>query len=169
MSKVRARPVMSSRLRNARGSRPVPVTGSATVPSGAQRRSSFALNICKCQAERITNIERIPTFPSVSKRARRRPMATTTLSLPHLRFEITEAAKILRISRATLYERISSGLISVHKDGRRTFITTSELERYVNSLSVRQRDRDAEVFSEPNPQFEAGQHPPVRRSTVNRG
>ena len=30
-------------------------------------------------------------------------------SLPHLRFEITEAARILRISRATLYERIRGG------------------------------------------------------------
>jgi excisionase family DNA binding protein len=71
-------------------------------------------------------------------------MTTTTISLPLLRFEITEAAKILRISRSTLYERISSGLISVHKDGRRTFITTFELERYVKGLAVRQADHNAE-------------------------
>ncbi len=52
-------------------------------------------------------------------------------SLPHLRFEITEAARILRISRATLYERIRCGLIATQKDGRRTFITAAELHRYV--------------------------------------
>jgi excisionase family DNA binding protein len=51
--------------------------------------------------------------------------------LPHLRFDIVEAAKILRISRAALYERINAGLITPHKDGRRTFIRASELERYV--------------------------------------
>jgi excisionase family DNA binding protein len=44
-------------------------------------------------------------------------------SLPHLRFEIKEAAQILRISRATLYERIRDGRIAVQKDGRRTFVT----------------------------------------------
>jgi transcriptional regulator of acetoin/glycerol metabolism len=33
-------------------------------------------------------------------------MSTTVEPLPQLRFEIPEAARILRISRATLYERI---------------------------------------------------------------
>ena len=41
--------------------------------------------------------------------------------LPQLRFEISEVAKILRISRAMLYQRILDGRISVNKDGRRTF------------------------------------------------
>ena len=50
-------------------------------------------------------------------------MSTTVEPLPHLRFEIPEAARILRISRATLYERIREGLITTQKDGRRTFIT----------------------------------------------
>jgi excisionase family DNA binding protein len=58
-------------------------------------------------------------------------MAIIHESLPHLRFEITEAARILRISRATLYERIRGGLIATQKDGRRTFITAIELHRYV--------------------------------------
>jgi excisionase family DNA binding protein len=58
-------------------------------------------------------------------------MATIPETLPHLRFEITEAARILRISRATLYERIRGGLITTQKDGRRTFITADELHRYV--------------------------------------
>jgi hypothetical protein len=52
-------------------------------------------------------------------------------SLPQLRFEILEAAKILRISRATLYLRINAGLIAVQKDGRRIYIT--ELRRYVST------------------------------------
>jgi excisionase family DNA binding protein len=58
-------------------------------------------------------------------------MATTLELLPQLRFEITEAARILRISRATLYERIRGGTIATQKDGRRTFITAAELYRYV--------------------------------------
>jgi transcriptional regulator of acetoin/glycerol metabolism len=39
-------------------------------------------------------------------------MSTTIEPLPHLRFEIAEAARILRISRATRYERIRVGLIT---------------------------------------------------------
>ena len=46
-------------------------------------------------------------------------MANISEALPQLRFEIIEAAQILRISRATLYQRIRGGLISVQKDGRR--------------------------------------------------
>jgi hypothetical protein len=53
--------------------------------------------------------------------------------LPQLRFEIAEAARILRISRATLYLRIGAGLIEILKDGRRTFVTATELQRYANS------------------------------------
>ncbi len=53
--------------------------------------------------------------------------------LPQLRFEITEAAKILRISRATLYLRIGAGLIEIQKDGRRIFVTANELQRFANS------------------------------------
>lgn len=58
-------------------------------------------------------------------------MSATIEPLPHLRFEIPEAARILRISRATLYERIRDGRIATQKDGRRTFITANELHRYV--------------------------------------
>ena len=58
-------------------------------------------------------------------------MAINPESLPHLRLEITEAARILRISRATLYERIRRGVIATQKDGRRTYITLTELHRYV--------------------------------------
>ena len=62
-------------------------------------------------------------------------MSTTLEPLPHLRFEIPEAARILRISRATLYERIREGLITTQEDGRRTFITAAELQRYVIPIS----------------------------------
>jgi excisionase family DNA binding protein len=51
--------------------------------------------------------------------------------LPQLRFEIIEAARILRMSRATLYERIRAGEIKAQKDGRRRYISASELQRYV--------------------------------------
>jgi excisionase family DNA binding protein len=51
--------------------------------------------------------------------------------LPQLRFEIIEAARILRMSRATLYERIRAGEIKAQKDGRRRYITALELQRYV--------------------------------------
>jgi len=50
-----------------------------------------------------------------------------------LRFPIAEAAAILRMSRAQLYNRISDGAIKPQKDGARTYITRAELERYVNS------------------------------------
>lgn len=54
-------------------------------------------------------------------------------TLPQLRFDIAQVASILRISRATLYQRIRDGLITTHKDGRRTFVAADELRRYVGS------------------------------------
>jgi DNA-binding NtrC family response regulator len=38
-------------------------------------------------------------------------------SLPQLRFEICEVARVLRISRATLYQRIRERRITTQKDG----------------------------------------------------
>ena len=61
-------------------------------------------------------------------------MTMTSDSLPQLRFDIGEAARILRISRATLYVRIRDGLITTQKDGRRTFVTTAEINRYVTPI-----------------------------------
>jgi hypothetical protein len=52
---------------------------------------------------------------------------------PPLRFEVHEAARMLRMSRAQLYNRMKDGLIRVQKDGARTYITRAELERYVAS------------------------------------
>jgi excisionase family DNA binding protein len=59
--------------------------------------------------------------------------ARDNIGLLCLRFDIAEAARILKFSRATLYSRISSGAIRTQKDGRRTYITRAELERYVAS------------------------------------
>lgn len=55
--------------------------------------------------------------------------------LPALRFDITEAAQILRMSRAQLYNRIHDGTLRPQKDGTRTYITRVELERYVQACS----------------------------------
>lgn len=54
-----------------------------------------------------------------------------------LRLRIPEAAAALRISRATLYQKIQSGEIRVQKDGRSTFVLPSELDRYVASREAR--------------------------------
>lgn len=53
--------------------------------------------------------------------------------LPALRFEVSEAARILRMSRAQLYNRINDGALKPQKDGARTYITRGELERYVDA------------------------------------
>jgi excisionase family DNA binding protein len=50
-----------------------------------------------------------------------------------MRFAIVEAARILRMSRATLYERIRTGQLSAQRDGRRRYITAAELHRYITS------------------------------------
>jgi|GEM_PF-4649063 len=57
-------------------------------------------------------------------------------SLPALRFELYEAAHILRISRAQIYNRIHEGAIKPQKDGSRTYFTRGELERYVASCGT---------------------------------
>jgi hypothetical protein len=67
---------------------------------------------------------------------RRRQNAVSVL--PALRFEISEACHILRMSRAHLYHRIGEGAIKIQKDGARTYITTGELERYVKSCDARE-------------------------------
>jgi excisionase family DNA binding protein len=59
-------------------------------------------------------------------------MSLPTEQLPQMRFDITESARILRISRATLYERVREGRIRTQKDGRRSFITARELQRYID-------------------------------------
>ena len=60
-------------------------------------------------------------------------MSLPAESLPQMRFDITEAARILRMSRATLYERIRVGELKAQKDGRRSYITATELQRYISA------------------------------------
>ena len=52
---------------------------------------------------------------------------------PALRFGVVEAARMLRMSRAQLYNRISDGALRPQKDGARTYFTRVELERYVSA------------------------------------
>jgi excisionase family DNA binding protein len=55
--------------------------------------------------------------------------------LQPLRFEISEVARMLRLSRSTLYERIRAGEVKAQRDGRRRYITAAELQRYISSKS----------------------------------
>jgi hypothetical protein len=60
-------------------------------------------------------------------------MSLSAESLPQIRFDITEASRILRMSRASLYERIRLGELKSQKDGRRSYVTAAELQRYVSA------------------------------------
>jgi hypothetical protein len=60
-------------------------------------------------------------------------MSLPVESLPQIRFDITESSRILRMSRATLYERVRLGEIKTQKDGRRSYVTAAELQRYVTA------------------------------------
>ena len=67
-------------------------------------------------------------------------------ALPALRFEISEAALMIRMSRAQIYTRIRERSIKPQKDGARTYITRAELERYVESCnSPSEHDHTQEV------------------------
>jgi excisionase family DNA binding protein len=63
-------------------------------------------------------------------------MSLTDQPLPHLRFEIIEAARMLRMSRATLYQCIRAGHLAIQKDGRRSYITVTELHRYLGACNA---------------------------------
>lgn len=60
-------------------------------------------------------------------------MTTQAVAAIALRNSIEETCAILKISRPTLYTRIAAGLLKITKDGRRSFVTASELERYLAS------------------------------------
>jgi excisionase family DNA binding protein len=55
---------------------------------------------------------------------------------PSLRFEVSEAAQILRMSRAQVHNRIHDGSLKPQKDGARTYITRADLERYVQACGL---------------------------------
>ena len=43
---------------------------------------------------------------------------------------------MLRVSRATLYQRIRTGHLAIQKDGRRSYITVTELHRYLGACNA---------------------------------
>ena len=47
------------------------------------------------------------------------------------RYKVPESAALLGLPRSTIYVRIKNGEIEVQKDGRRSFITAAEIDRYV--------------------------------------
>lgn len=80
---------------------------------------------------------------ALNLRTTKRPVSRDAANpLPALRFEIQEASRVLRMSRAQLYHRISEGAIRVQKDGSRTYITLGELQRYVDSCDHRDATRN---------------------------
>jgi excisionase family DNA binding protein len=87
--------------------------------------------------ESLARARKRASFPAVTSPRNSKPTpdeaARNESDLLCLRFDVAEAAHILKFSRATLYNRISDGAIRTQKDGRRTYITRAELERYVAS------------------------------------
>jgi hypothetical protein len=73
---------------------------------------------------------------------KRNAMEQFSSPLPVLRFEISEASRILRMSRAQLYHRIGEGAIRIQKDGTRAYITMGELESYVEACDKRDAKTD---------------------------
>ncbi len=62
------------------------------------------------------------------------PIKPPSIALtPPLRVSVAEGARLLSISRALLYQRITAGKIAVIKDSKRTLIAMDELRRYSNA------------------------------------
>jgi hypothetical protein len=78
-----------------------------------------------------------PTAFSGAAPAKRNAMEQLIFPLPVRRFAISEASRILRMSRAQLYHRIGEGAIRIQKDGARTYVTIGALEPYVESCDKR--------------------------------
>jgi hypothetical protein len=53
-----------------------------------------------------------------------------------LRYPVREAFGILGLSNATGYRRAKEGLLRIVKDGARSFIMASELERYLSACEA---------------------------------
>lgn len=60
----------------------------------------------------------------------------TIETIAPLRVGVLDAARVIGISRASLYKKILAGEIAVQKDGRRTLVAVEELRRYVERRSV---------------------------------
>lgn len=49
-------------------------------------------------------------------------------------YRISEAAEVLALSRSRFYELVAAGRIRTLKEGARTLVRRSELERYLDDL-----------------------------------
>jgi excisionase family DNA binding protein len=70
------------------------------------------------------------------------------------RYRIDEAAELLDISRAWAYRQIAAGKLLVVKDGRRSFVTAAEIDRYARggaqlAASVDRFPPPPNIFSPP--------------------
>lgn len=54
------------------------------------------------------------------------------------RYSILQVCEITGLCRATVYNRIASGLLRPVKDGGRTFISRAEIDRYLASCETAQ-------------------------------
>lgn len=54
------------------------------------------------------------------------------------RYSVPELLDALGFSRSTFYARVKAGLIKLTKDGRRSFVSAEELERYLKACEVAQ-------------------------------
>lgn len=59
--------------------------------------------------------------------------------LQRMAYRVTEAAQVLAISRSRFYELVAEGRIRTLKEGARTLVRRSELERYLDDLAERDR------------------------------
>lgn len=69
--------------------------------------------------------------------------ATATLTHPAtspLLYKVTDAMRLLRMSRSVIYEQIRAGRIRTVKQGRATFITAAAVADYITLL-----EREAET------------------------
>ena len=55
------------------------------------------------------------------------------------RYRLTEAFELLGLPRSSGYERIRSGALRLQKDGRRSYISAAEIDRYVRSRDASSR------------------------------
>src|SRR5215469_5865310 len=100
------------------------------IPVSVERRLNNRLFL-----NRLTSAHQLAIWKTVMP-ALKLCAETAAPALPPLRFEVSEAAQILRMSRAQLYNRIHEGSLKPQKDGARTYITRAELERYVEACGV---------------------------------